>query len=130
MISKSKQVAVLVGALMASVNPLVATKAEAGAVSLSWLSRANCWVGGYYFNESLSYHVGVTHKLWTYSGQYRGGKLEWGKNTGWQTTWRSYSGRQLKTTGLTVYGNHWEMNGTTMRKLGSTYATNCNLSQW
>lgn len=76
--------------------------------------------------------------LWTASSHYRNGVIlhtinttRGGVTSGWDYTWRSYAGH-LGTEFWygTVIGYHYSSYQGFITSLGTTTASNCNLSQW
>lgn len=101
----------------------------AGAVALTYHSRANC-VG---FNESISWHLGHEYNLYTYSQHYQYsnyGSLLQGHDTfdNWHLTWRSAAYHTNEGYGgWKVWGVHKMIVNGLQKTVATTFATNCNI---
>ncbi|WP_156100016.1 hypothetical protein [Nitrosococcus oceani] len=108
------------------ISTLVPPKDAEAALSL--FSRANC--AG--VNESISWDPWASNWLWTDSYHYHNGTFKHIISTGWAYTWRSRAGHQNEGWGgWFVSGAHWRWSSSIGTYwMGSTSATDCNLSQW
>ncbi len=105
---------------------LLMSLAGSANAALSWFSRANCMT----LNESITWDPYARYWLWTYTAHSENFNFKHGWNTGWRLTWRSYAGHSDNSGYWVVKGNHYTYRYARVQKLGSTYAVNCNLTQW
>ena len=104
-----------------------AFEVQAGVIELTYHSRANC-VG---FNESISWHLGHSNLLKTYSDHiYNPTSSAHEVVDNWRATWRSaayHATESYKRDQYTVIGLHWMEVAGTRKRITVTVVKDCSI---